>query len=87
MLEPFQLLPTELSPLINKKIDYIKLFPPVVYLNVLYYFCLHHLGDTIGKIDALRDLEATIRERYFIHECGNNVKIANKCLSIAKSML
>ncbi|XP_052093522.1 uncharacterized protein LOC127729706 [Mytilus californianus] len=87
MIEPYHLLPTELAPLINEKIDIVKLFPPVLYLNVLYYFCLHHLGDYSGKIVALRDLESTIRERYFIHESGSHLTLANKCLSIAKSML
>lgn len=87
MEEPFHFLPTEFVPLIGKTHTIRMRFPLVVYLNVLLYFCLHHLGDNNGKIIALQDLELTISERYFIINNKEQLKTANQCLSIAKSII
>ncbi|CAG2235846.1 unnamed protein product [Mytilus edulis] len=85
MIEPYNLLPRELAPLIKERIYRVIMFPPVVYMNVLQYLCLHHLGDNSGKVVALRDIELTVRERYHIRENEYYLTLANKCLSIAKN--
>lgn len=87
MKKTFHLLPTELAPLISEKIDAVTSFPPVVYLNVLNYFCLHHLEDCSSKMVALRDLELTVREKYFIIENKEQLTTANQCIDIAKNMI
>ncbi|XP_071143037.1 cyclic GMP-AMP synthase-like receptor 2 [Mytilus edulis] len=86
--EPYYLLPEELTPLIQHDVyDNTCSIPPVVYLNILSFLCLHHLDDQRGKLIVLRELELTIREEYFIFPIETNFQIANKCLEIAKSML
>ncbi|VDI01960.1 Hypothetical predicted protein [Mytilus galloprovincialis] len=75
--KPFGLLPNELKPLIRgNRID----FPPVVYANVLSFLCYHHMRDYRKKLNALSDLELTVKERYFV------LKTANECLDIAKAL-
>ncbi|CAC5393323.1 unnamed protein product [Mytilus coruscus] len=86
--KPYYLLPVELFPLIQHDVRK-KTFgiPAVVYLNMLSFLCVYHLGDNRGKLNALRDLELTIRERYFILPSDKEVEMANNCFQIAKSMM
>lgn len=86
--EPYYLLPVELTPLIQRAgFRNICIIPSVVYLNMLSFLCLHHLEDHRGKLNALRDLQLTIRKRYFILSNKLNVQVANNCFQIAKSMM
>lgn len=86
--EPYYLLPVELTPLIQRAgFRNICIIPSVVYLNMLSFLCLHHLEDHRGKLNALRDLQLTIRKRYFILSNKLNVQVANNCFQIAKSTM
>ncbi|VDI67757.1 Hypothetical predicted protein [Mytilus galloprovincialis] len=84
--KPYYLLPLELTSLIND-FGYTYGFPAVVYCQMLSFLCLHHLRDNRGKLYALQDLELTIQEKYYIQLNRNQLKIANNCLEIAKSMI
>ncbi|XP_071179924.1 uncharacterized protein [Mytilus edulis] len=86
--KPYHLFPVELFHIIPQDVrkDIFRI-PAVVYLNMLSFLCLYHLGDDRGKLNALRDLELTIRKKYFIFPCNLYYQIANKCLRIAKSMM
>lgn len=44
---PFNLLPNELTPLIN---EIVLLIPPVVYCHLLHFLCFYQLGDNRGKL-------------------------------------
>lgn len=83
---PFCLLPVELTPVLKLFDEDFLMFPPVVYLKMLQFLCLHHLGDSRGKRNSLRELELTVRELYFI-ENESYFKIAKTCLHIAKCMM
>ncbi|VDI80874.1 Hypothetical predicted protein [Mytilus galloprovincialis] len=86
--KPHNLLPVELIPSTKQDAcDRIRVFPSVVYLYMLSFLCCHHLGDNRGKLNALRDLQLTIRERYFISPYETHFQIAYTCLKIAKSMM
>ncbi|XP_063411847.1 uncharacterized protein LOC134694730 [Mytilus trossulus] len=83
---PYYLLPVELFPLIQHRFSkYAFRIPAVVYLNMLSFLCVYHIGDNRGKLNALRDLELTIRERYFILPCDKEMVI--QCFQIVKSMM
>lgn len=86
-VKPFSLLPLELTPLILLTDYYLCVIPSVVYLNMLSFLCLHHLRDHRGKRTTRRDLELTIRERYFIVPHMLDVQIANACFRIANNMM
>ncbi|CAC5379440.1 unnamed protein product [Mytilus coruscus] len=88
--KPYYLLPVELIPLIPLNVNVTNnrcVIPSVVYLNMLSFLCLYHLGDDRGKLDALRNLELTIRKKYFIVPNEKNFQSSNICLQIAKSMM
>ncbi|CAC5418861.1 unnamed protein product [Mytilus coruscus] len=74
----------ELKPLIT---DDSLPFPPVVYSYLLQFLCCYHLGDYIGKLNALHDLELTIRERYFVFANDDILLIVNKSLAMVKSLI
>ncbi|CAC5418863.1 unnamed protein product [Mytilus coruscus] len=80
---PFGLLPNELKSLIRgNRID----FPPVVYSYVLSCLCYHHMRDYRKKLNALSDLELTVKERYFVFPSAILLKTAKECLDIAKAL-
>ncbi|XP_063406100.1 uncharacterized protein LOC134690057 [Mytilus trossulus] len=81
---PFNLLPNELKSLIN---DDVLPFPPVVYSHLLKFLCFYQLGDNKGKVNALRDLEITVRKRYFILESDAIINIAEKSVEIVKGYI
>ncbi|VDI01675.1 cyclic GMP-AMP synthase [Mytilus galloprovincialis] len=83
---PFTLLPVELTPLIESVV-HAKFIPAVVYLNSLTFLCSYHLEDIRGLHTALRNLELTIRDKYFIIPNEPNLKIANQCLYLVKNMM
>ncbi|VDI64467.1 Hypothetical predicted protein [Mytilus galloprovincialis] len=84
--KPYYLLPVELFPLIQKGFaKCVCIIPAVVFLNMLSFLCVYHSGDNRGKLNALRDLELIIRERYFILPCYKEKVI--HCFQIAKSMM
>ncbi|CAC5379439.1 unnamed protein product [Mytilus coruscus] len=87
LTKPNDLVPVELTPLLIQHDEITCTIPPVVYLNMLSLLCLHHLGDHRGKLNALKDLELTIRELYFILPRKHFVQSANNCLQIAKSIM
>lgn len=80
-------MPVELNPLTINDFAHITIVPPVVYLDMLLFLCLHNLGDYTGKLNALRDLEQTIRKRYFISTFETSFQSAISCLIIAKSLM
>ncbi|CAC5414858.1 unnamed protein product [Mytilus coruscus] len=82
---PFILLPTELTRL-PRLFDRIYV-PSVVYCHVLLFLCFHHLRDVRGKLNALHDLQLTIRERYFISHDEITLKMVYQCLDIVKALV
>ena len=82
---PFILLPIELTRL--PKVMNRMYIPSVVYCHVLLFLCFHHLRDNRGKLTAIRDIELTIRERYFISHDKKALDIVNQCLDIVKALV
>ncbi|CAG2231746.1 unnamed protein product [Mytilus edulis] len=82
---PFILLPAELIRL--PRVSDMMFIPSVVYCHVLLFLCFHHLRDYRGKLTARRDLELTIRERYFISHDEGTLTTVNQCLDIVKALI
>ncbi|CAG2231753.1 unnamed protein product [Mytilus edulis] len=82
---PFTLLPTELTRL-PRVYNFIYV-PSVVYCHVILFLCFHHLRDARGKLTARRDLQLTIKERYFIRHDEITLKIVYQCLDIVKALV
>ncbi|XP_063406539.1 uncharacterized protein LOC134690495 [Mytilus trossulus] len=83
---PFTLLPKELARLqrIRRRLIYV---PSVVYCHVILFLCFHHLRDDRGKLTALRDLQLTIRENYFMNRGEPSLLTVYQCLDIVKALV
>ena len=82
---PFTLLPTELTRL--PRMGNLIYVPSVVYCHVILFLCFYHLRDVRGKLTARRDLQLTIKERYFIRRDEITLKIVYQCLDIVKALV
>lgn len=82
--EPFSLLPSELTPITN---ELAVLIPPVFYCHLLKFLCFYQLGDNRGKIDAINDMDQTIRRRKLVILNEPMLEKVKKIFIIVKNLL
>lgn len=82
--KPFDLLPQELF-LLRKSRNLIGV-PPVVYLLILHFLCLHHSGQHKRKKKTLRVISQTINNNYFIRMNDERLRNSIECLKVANTL-
>jgi hypothetical protein len=75
------LMPRELQPEVQDSTFYV---PPVVMSHCLRFLCYNHLHNIVNRQQSLRDLNLTIKEKYFIpkNELSNSLSILGVCNEI-----